>query len=507
MRYRNWLIVALLLVVAGGGYYLLQQRSAAQAATEFEVIRQESVRRDRLESTVNATGSIEPEAELSLTFGLGGTIQQVNVARGQSVSAGEVLATLDTAELELAVQQAADALTIQQLTLQQRRDNQPTAATLATAQADIDATQASVAVAEANQAAAEAGLLQAEAQKALLQAGPTADAIAAADAEIAARTAEVETVQDAYDRIIEFGVGGTTEEQTRFQLNAAQQALAAAEARRTALFAGPRPADLQAADAQIASAEANLQAAAGNVLVAQANVARAQAAFDRLLEPPTAAELAILEAQVASAETNLALAQLRLEQAQIVAPIGGTVASVTVNQGELATPGAPAVTLLVEDAFHIDVNVDEIDIDQVDIGQAVRITLDALPDRPVTGTVAEIAPTSGALTGGVVSYLVTINIDLADQSFLRPGMSANAAIVVDQLVDVLVIPNWAVKLDRETGVATVLRFTGTEAVEEVTIETGLRNEQFIEVRAGLSEGDEVVITSERETFSFFGGGG
>ena len=507
MRYRNIIIAVVLLLVAAGGYYLWQQRAAAQAATEFEVIRQESVRRDRLESTVNATGSIEPEAELSLTFGLGGTIQQVNVVRGQTIAAGEILATLDTAELELAVQQAADALAIQQLTLQQRRDNEPTVATLATAQADIDAAQANVAVAEANLAAAAAGLLQAEAQKALLLAGPTDDAVAAADADIAARTAELETIQDSYDRIIEFGIGGVTEEQTRFQLNAAQQALAAAEARRAALFAGPRLADIQAADAQIASAEANIQAAEGNVLVASANVARAQAAYERLLEPTAAAELAILEAQVASAETNLALAQLRLEQAQIVAPIDGTVASVTINQGEQATPGAPVITLLVEDAFHIDVNVDEIDIDQVDVGQAVRITLDALPDRPVTGNVAEIAPTSGALTGGVVSYLVTINIDLDDQSFLRPGMSANAAIVVNQLADVLVIPNWAVKLDRETGAATVLRLTEENEVEELAIETGLRNEQFIEVRAGLGEGDQVVITSERETFSFFGGGG
>ena len=506
MRRQITIVVIILAFIVAATLFILQQRATTEAEADFEIIRQEIVQQSSLESTVNATGSIEPEAELSLTFGLGGTIQQVNVVRGQAVSAGDVLAALDTAELELAVQQARDALNIQQLSLQQRQNTTASEATLATAQADIDAAQANLAVAEANVASAQASVLQADAQKALLLAGPTAADIAAADAEIAARSVEVETIQDAYDRIIQAGLGGVAEEQTRFQLNAAQQALAAAQARRTALFAGPRPADIQAADAQIAAAQANVQAAQGNVLAAEASLARAEAAFDRLLEPPTADELAILEAQVASAETNLALAELRLTQSQIIAPIDGTVAAVVVNAGEQAAPGAPAMTLLVEDAFHIDVNVDEIDIEQIEVGQMVRITLDALPDEEVVGEVAEIAPTSGALSGGVVSYLVTINVAEDAQSLLRPGMSANASIVVDQIDQVMVIPNWAVKLDRETGDATVLRLVSDIEVEEVPIVTGLRNEQFIEVQAGLAEGDVVVITNEREAFSFFGGG-
>jgi HlyD family secretion protein len=501
---RTLIILLVIVVLAAAGYYFWQQRQA-QLEAAVEILREAAVERGAIQATVNATGSIEPEALVSLTFGLGGTVQQVNVVRGQVVAAGDVLATLDSGELELTVQQAADALHIQQLMLEQRLNSEASPAALAGAQADIEAAEANVAVAEANLAAAEAAVQQATAQRAQLLAGASAADIAAAEAEIAARTVEVEAVQDQYDRIIEVGLGGVVEEQTRFQLNAARQALTAAQVRLATLQAGPRPADIQAANAAIASAEAQVLAAQGNIAAAQANVARAQAAHDRLLEPPTAEEIAILEAQVTAAETNLALAQLRLDAARITAPMAGTVANVLINAGEQAAPGAPAVTIVNEGAFHLEVSVDEIDIDRIAVGQVVSITLDALPNAAVTGIIAEIAPTALAgAGGGVVTYLVTINIG-APGVELRPGMTANASIVVEEIAEALIVPNWAIRLDRDTGEAFVNRLAAGDVVEEVVIETGLRNEQFSEVLSGLNPGDVVVVTNEREGFSLFGG--
>jgi HlyD family secretion protein len=517
---RTLFIIFVVIVLAGGGFYFWQQRRLAAQEPTFEILREATISRDRITATVNATGSIEPEALVSLTFGMGGTIQQVNVVRGQMVTVGDVLATLDSGELELAVQQAEDALQIQRLSLQQRLNSQPSAATLASAQADIDAAQAQLAVAEANVAGAEAAVLQAQAQRAQLLAGPSSGAVAAAESQVAQAELQQKNAEEAHNRTLDcftftLSTGeekeecpglGAPEEQARANAENANAALAAAEAQLADLFVGPRASDIQAADAAIASAQANVQAAQGNVLSAQANVARAQAAYNRLLEPPTADEIAILEAQVASAETNLALAQLRQEQATIVAPIAGQVANVLINAGEQATPGAPAMTIVNETAFHITVNVDEIDIDRIAVGQAVDITLDALPGTLVAGTIAEIAPTS-ASNGGVVTYLVTINIVEAGDLDLRAGMSANASIVVAEIEDVLVVPNWAVRLDRETGEAFVnLKRSETE-VEEVVVETGLRNELMSEVVSGLQAGDVVVLTNEREVFSFFGGGG
>ena len=175
--------VILLLVV---GFYLVRQQQIAAEDAPVEILREAVVEQGQVTATVNAVGSIEPESLVSLTFGLGGTIQQVNVVRGQPVAVGDVLAMLNTDELALAVQQAEDALRIQELTLQQRLNAQPSAATLASSEADIAAAEANLAVAQANLASAEAAVLQAVAQKAQLLAGPTAGQVAQAEANVAA---------------------------------------------------------------------------------------------------------------------------------------------------------------------------------------------------------------------------------------------------------------------------------------------------------------------------------
>ncbi|MGH2536867.1 MAG: efflux RND transporter periplasmic adaptor subunit, partial [Candidatus Promineifilaceae bacterium] len=233
-------------------------------------------------------------------------------------------------------------------------------------------------------------------------------------------------------------------------------------------------------------------------------LARAEAARARLDEGTPAAQLAILEAQVAAAETNLALAQLRLDQARLVAPMAGRVAAVLIKPGEQAAPGAPALTIVDQAAFHIEILVDEIDIDRVTPGQPVEISLDALPDAPLQGQIAAVAPTPTTSATGVVAYLVTVNLEPGDVE-LRPGMTANASIVVDEVDEVLVAPNWAIRLDRESGQAFVNRLGPAGLVEETPVSIGLRNEQFSQITAGLAEGDTVAITNQREAFSFLGG--
>lgn len=507
-------IIVGIIILLGVGYFVVRQQQLAAADAQPEILREATVERGQVTATVNAIGSIEPESLVSLTFGLGGTIQQVNVVRGQTVAVGDVLATLNTDELALAVQQAEDALHIQELTLQQRLNSEPSAAMLASAEADIAASEANVAVAQANLASAEAAVLQAQAQKAQLLAGPTPGQVAQAEANLAAAQQAQKNAQETYNKTLECftppGGGdevcpglGAPEEAARAALESANASLAAAEAALQDVQTSARPADIQLADAAIAQAVAGVQAAQGNVQAAEANLARAQAAYDRLLEPPNEDEMAVLEAQVAAAQTNLALAELRLAQSQIVAPIEGQVATVLIHEGELASPGVPAITVVNEEAFHITVSVDEIDIDEIALGQAVDVSVDALPDTAVSGTIAEIAPTS-ATSGGIVTYLVTINIDSGQSDELRPGMSASASIVVDEVADVLVVPNWAIRLNRETGEAFVNLLQVDGGIEEVVVETGLRNEQFSEVMAGLSAGDVVVLTNDREGLNLFG---
>lgn len=502
MRKAIVIVVILIALGAAGAYVFAQQNASEQ--TSFEILRQAEVQRDTIQATVGATGSIEPEALVSLTFGTSGTVQQLNVVRGQQVHAGDVLATLNSGELALLLQQAQDSLRIQELTLAQRQNAEVSEAQLQAAQADIDAAAGNVAIAEAGVEAAEAAVAQAQAQVGQLTAGADAGEVASAEANIAARRAEFLALRTQYDELTNAGVGGVAEENLRRQKEAAESALAAAEAQLTAIQSGARPADLQVAYAGVASAQANVSSAQGQVLVAQANLQRAEAALAQVQEPPTDDEIAVLEAQVEAARTNVEIAQLRLQQAIIEAPIDGKVANILVAAGEQATPGAPAIVVVNEEAFHIEVSVDEIDIDQLAIGQPVEITLDALEDTIVQGEVVDVAPTAVEGGVGVVTYLVTINVDAGDVS-LRPGMTANASIVVREVEGVLIVPNWAVRLDRESGAAYVNRLLPDGSVEEVVVEIGLRNEQVSELVRGLEVGDVVVVTDEREGFSFFGG--
>ncbi|MGH2538788.1 MAG: biotin/lipoyl-binding protein, partial [Candidatus Promineifilaceae bacterium] len=277
---RKIILPILLLLALAAGYYFLRLRPAGPAE-EVEILRQATIERGRLSATVSATGSIEPEAQVSLSFAAPGTVASVAAVRGARVQAGDVLAELEAGELALSVRQAEDALRIQQLTLEQARHSAASPAELAIAQADMDAAAGNLTIADANLAAAEASLSQAQAERSRLLAGPTPGQIAAAESQLASAAAQQRQAQIAYNRTLEcFDVTlpngeteqscpllGPAEEQARAVLASADAAVAAAQAQLADLQAGPTPADVQAANAAVAAALAQTASAAGSVQV------------------------------------------------------------------------------------------------------------------------------------------------------------------------------------------------------------------------------------------------
>jgi multidrug efflux pump subunit AcrA (membrane-fusion protein) len=117
------------------------------------------------------------------------------------------------------------------------------------------------------------------------------------------------------------------------------------------------------------------------------------------------------------------------------------------------------------------------------------VTVEALPDVELTGVIASIAPVA-SIEGGVISYDVVIELADTDAS-IRADMTANATIKVKELTDVLKIPTWVVRVDRDTGQMYVHRRAGG-TFERVDISLGVREGGFVQVMDGLSEGDEVV---------------
>jgi multidrug efflux pump subunit AcrA (membrane-fusion protein) len=122
-------------------------------------------------------------------------------------------------------------------------------------------------------------------------------------------------------------------------------------------------------------------------------------------------------------------------------------------------------------------------------GQATEVTLDALPNATLTGSVERIAP-AATFEGGVVYYDVVIELDPTDVP-VRADMTASATVVIDELPDVLMIPTWVVRVDQDTGQTYVDRQIGDD-VERVDVTLGVRHEGVAQVLSGLSEGDVLV---------------
>jgi HlyD family secretion protein len=361
---------------------------------------------------VSITGEVVPDTWATVSAQSGGTVVEVLVEDGDEVAAGDLLARLDSVDAELAVAQAEAAL-------------ETARAQLALLGAGPHPEQ--IAVAEAQIAAAQATISQTVAQRDQLTSGATAAEIAAAQAQIAAAQAEQLAAQKAHDQTLKCydvpGGGevcpglGDPEEQARYNLHAANEALEAAQSQLYRLFAGADVNQIQAAEASIAAA------------TAQWNVAQAQ--LDLLQAGPLEEEIAVSQAAVAQAGVALETARVALERAEIRAPFAGTVGMVNVRAGELIAPGQPMFTLGDLNTLQIKTtDLDELDVARVEIGQQATVVFDALSNRVFTGHVIHISPMAEPGAGGVHYTAIVVVDEIAPE--IRWGMTAFVDIEVGE---------------------------------------------------------------------------
>jgi HlyD family secretion protein len=277
----------------------------------------------------------------------------------------------------------------------------------------------------------------------------------------------------------------------------------------------PQALQLQQATINYETAQANFRvtsrgATEAQLAASQTQVVQAQAALDRLRRGPSKEQLDIAQAAVDQAQIAVEQAQRRLDNTKLTAPWAGVVTAVNVTEGGLAQPGAPAIGLADLSRFHVNVKIDEVDIASIAEGQPASVELDALPGNRLAGRVSKIAPAPAADPTGLIAYQVTIFIDPTDAA-LRTGMSATVTITSNSRQNVLLMPNRAVQVERETGKTYVERSVDG-ASQRVEVRLGLRDEQQSEVREGLADGDRVIIrivsTRARleQTFGGFSGG-
>ncbi len=459
---RIFVILLILIGLGAAGWFAYQQYlTPAEPLSVYKdpQVKIVSIERETLFETINATGHINPEAEVEMKFETGGKIAEVLVKQGQIITAGVVLARLDSADLELGLRSAE--------------------IDLAQAQANLDRLFEPTLVEKIN--AAQASVESARLDLVKLQEGPDPDEVTKAEVILKQKEVALQEAQWAYDQV----------------------------AYRGGVVAMPQANTLQTVtlDYESALADYNLavkEAAPAELAGARSTLANAQANLAELLQEPSAAEVAAQQASVDKTQLSLEEAQANLDNAVLVAPTGGVVLQVNIEPGEriLSDESGAAVTIADTSTYVLKMEVDELDIRQVRQGQRATVTLDAFADETFKGFVTDIAPSPVSNdANSLVMYQVTIALDTPEQEVkLLSGMTASASIETRQIKDALVTPNRAIQIEREGSqpISYVEKLDEQGHPMRVEIEVGLRRGAVTEVVAGLEEGDQVIIRQQEQ---------
>jgi HlyD family secretion protein len=452
MNRKRIITIAVVVIVAVGaffGFRALSGRAQNAAADGFQT---EIAGIGSLEAYVGGTGTVHSNQNVTLTWESSGTVESVNVALGDEVTEGEVLASLYTYSLPQNVILAEADLVSAQDALDDFYDSFGPLA---------------VALAEQKVANSRDALEDAEDEWEGIHYTGT-------DEEIAKARERFWDAQDALDLAKEnFSTNS-------YQYRVVYQSYASALAHYN--YVSGNTVD-EIKEAQYAAA----------LEVATQELADAEAEYERLLAGPNSADIAAAEARVAAAEATL-------EQAWIKAPIGGVITLVEPMAGDQVSMGSPAFRVDDFSRLLVDVQISEVDINRITIGQKAILSFDAILAVEYTGEVVEVSPV-GTIDQGLVNFQVTIELLDADE-LIKPGMTAAVNIRVEQLEDVLLVPNRAVRV--VDGQRVVYILTNSPMPELVEIELGATSDLYSEVVGGeLSAGDEIILNPST---SFFGMG-
>jgi HlyD family secretion protein len=456
MNKKRALIFIGLAALACAGVAYFSSRSQAATTTTASQTQVGKVTQATLSAVVESAGSVTPKAENNLSFGVSGTVSKVNVKVGDLVKKGDVLAALDTTDLELALAQAEQAYLSQQATYSLTVSPDPN-----------DVAAADLAVSNA------AAAYQLAQQK--YKVNSTDSVMLSCN--------NLDNLKKTYDDAVNAYNAHAAD--WRVQVNGTADL-------------SPQKSQLDRAKAAYEQGVINCNLAKNSVndtgvKSAYAALVQAKANLENLKNP---SERTLLAAKVAldQAKVDLEDARQNVEEAKIVAPFDGIVTAVAPVAGG---PGSGSTVISLADIgeYHVDVLIDETEISQLQVGQEAEITFDALTDTTVTGEVARIDP-AGTISNGVVNYIVRINLDPTEAA-LRTNMTANARVILDIHSNVLAVPGGAIRQDAQGYYVNVVGSDGT--AQRVDVTTGYTDGDLTEVAGDLQVDQQVYISEPTNT--------
>jgi HlyD family secretion protein len=455
--------VVLVVVIAFIALPRLFPSISAQKGTS--IYQTAKIEKSDLTAYIGATGTVRSNQTSILTWQTTGTVNKVNVVKDQKVSPQDVLATLDQTSLAQTIIMAQGDLVTAQKALDDLLNT------------DVSRSNAELALVKAEKALDDAQ--KAQRNKQFQRASQETIDIARANMIMAKQALDdASTIYNMnknrnQDDVIYAGALS--------QLASAQQKYDAAKYNFDYVSGLPDPLDVQEAEA--------------NVDVAKSNLLQAKQEWERVKDGPD-------EQDVTAAQARVDAAQSAVNMAFLTAPFAGTVTAVTSKVGDKVTMGSLAFQIDDLSHLYVDVDVSEVDIDRIQVGQPVVLNFDAISNKDYHGKVTDISGV-GSSTTGTVNFKVTVEV-VDKGAEIKPGMTVAANIAVNQLKNVLVVPNRAIRTQNGKRVVYLLK---NGIPTPATIVLGASSNTASEVASGeVHEGDLIILNPPSQVFSNSGSG-
>ena len=506
---KNWKWLVPVVVVAAAGAVFLIGGGNKAASRDVTYAETTPVRQD-VSNSLSGTGTLNPANTYTVKSLVDGKILTGGFEEGDKVEEGDVLYTIDSSDASTNLEKASIAL-------QQAQRSYDKTVDLQYVRAEVDGTVSSLKVAKGDQVTSgqEVAVIRDSSKMLLNLLFPAADAAnfsvgQSADVVLDGTFETLKGTITAVTGTDELSTGNLLVRTVTIRVNNAGGLTTAQAA--TASINGV---------SSIASATFAYQAertltAPSSGTVSAINVQEGSAVEkDAILIELSGDDLT---ESIQSASETLRSAEISMQNMQdtmanytITAPISGTVIEKDVKQGDALTSGTSLCVLYDLSYLEMSINVDELEIGSLSVGQKVQITADAVADKNYVGTVTRVSM-KGNSSGGTTTYPVTIRIDSIDG--LRPGMNANAEIVVAESTSALCVPNAAivrggyvlVTKDSPSAANADPEMEAPDGYVYVDVKTGVSDDDYTEILDGITAEDTIAYDPNSVSDSYYDDG-
>ncbi len=507
---KNWKwLVPVLCVAVAGGVFLLRPQQAKPASVDASYTEAAPERRD-VTNTLSGTGTLNPANTYTVKSLVDGKVLTGTIEEGDIVEESNVLYTIDSSDASTNFEKAEIAMQQAQRSYDKVVDRQYVRAEVAGVVSSLKVTKGDEVT-----SGQEVAVIRDSSRMLLTLEFPAADA-----ANFSVGQSAAVTLDGTFEQL-----DGTVTSVSGTDALSAGNLLT-----RTVTITVKNAGGLTTAQAATASingvssigsatfgyqAERTLTAqAAGTVTSIHVQEGQTVAKNDILIElsgDDLTESIQSASETLRSAEISLQNLQDTMANYTVTSPISGTIIEKDAKVGDAVKSGDTLCVIYDLSYLEMNINVDELQISSISVGQKVQITADAVPDKTYVGTVTRVSM-KGASNGGTTTYPVSIRID--DTDGLRPGMNANAEIVVAESTSALCVPNAAivrggyvlVTKDSPSAANADPEMEAPDGYVYVDVKTGVSDDDYTEILDGITAEDTIAYDPNSVSDSYYDDG-